>query len=117
MKVLNRSQRCEGGEGNRRVCIRKRKGFPGGSVVKNLLANVGDVGSIPGPGRSWKRKRQSTPVFLSGKSHQWATAHGITKVIKQQQKGNEEMGVFREGNRDHAGEGSFYRVLRAEDRR
>ena len=27
------------------------KGFPGGSVVKNLPANAGDVGSIPGPGR------------------------------------------------------------------
>ena len=27
-------------------------GFPGGSVIKNLLANAGDVGSIPGPGRS-----------------------------------------------------------------
>ena len=27
-------------------------GFPGGSVVKNLPADVGDVGSIPGPGRS-----------------------------------------------------------------
>ena len=26
-------------------------GFPGGSVVKNLLANVGDMGSIPGLGR------------------------------------------------------------------
>ena len=26
--------------------------FPGGSVVKNLLANVGDAGSIPGSGRS-----------------------------------------------------------------
>ena len=26
--------------------------FPGGSVVKNLPANAGDVGSIPGPGRS-----------------------------------------------------------------
>ena len=25
--------------------------FPGGSVVKNLLANVGDMGSIPGLGR------------------------------------------------------------------
>ena len=28
------------------------KGFPGGSVVKNLPANAGDVGSIPGSGRS-----------------------------------------------------------------
>ena len=27
-------------------------GFPGGSVVKNLPANAGDVGLIPGSGRS-----------------------------------------------------------------
>ena len=27
-------------------------GFPGGSVVKNLLANAGNEGSIPGSGRS-----------------------------------------------------------------
>ena len=27
-------------------------GFPGGSVVKNLLANAGDSGSIPGSERS-----------------------------------------------------------------
>ena len=27
-------------------------GFPGGSVVKNLLANIGAVGLIPGLGRS-----------------------------------------------------------------
>ena len=27
-------------------------GFPGGTVVKNLPANAGDTGSIPGPGRS-----------------------------------------------------------------
>ena len=29
-----------------------RLGFPGGSVVKNPPANAGDVGSIPGTGRS-----------------------------------------------------------------
>ena len=28
------------------------EGFPGGSVVKNLPASAGDVGSIPGSGRS-----------------------------------------------------------------
>ena len=28
------------------------QGFPGGSVVKNLSANAGDVGSILGLGRS-----------------------------------------------------------------
>ena len=27
-------------------------GFPGGSVVKNLPANTGDAGPIPGSGRS-----------------------------------------------------------------
>ena len=27
-------------------------GFPGGSVVKNAPANAGDMGSIPGLGRS-----------------------------------------------------------------
>ena len=27
-------------------------GFPGGSVVKNLPASVGEMGSIPDPGRS-----------------------------------------------------------------
>ena len=26
--------------------------FPGGAMVKNPLANAGDMGSIPGPGRS-----------------------------------------------------------------
>ena len=34
---------------------KKKKGFPGGSVIKNLFANAGDVrdaGSIPGAGRS-----------------------------------------------------------------
>ena len=30
----------------------KYAGFPGGAVDKNLPANAGDTGSIPGPGRS-----------------------------------------------------------------
>ena len=36
------------------VChgVSRLEGFPGGSVVKNLPANAGDVGSIPGLGRS-----------------------------------------------------------------
>ena len=29
-----------------------QEGFPGGAVVKNPLANAGDTGSSPGPGRS-----------------------------------------------------------------
>ena len=36
------------------VChgVSRLEGFPGGSVVKNLPANAGDVGLIPGLGRS-----------------------------------------------------------------
>ena len=30
----------------------KFKGFPGGSVVKNMPSNAGDTSSIPGLGRS-----------------------------------------------------------------
>ena len=30
----------------------RHQDFPGGTVVKNLPANAGDMGSSPGPGRS-----------------------------------------------------------------
>ena len=39
-------------------------GFPGGSEVKNLPVNVGDLGSIPGLGRS----PVCSPVFLQENS-------------------------------------------------
>ena len=46
------------------------RGFLGGSVVKNPLANAGDAGSISGSGRfPWRRKWQPILVFLPGKSH------------------------------------------------
>ena len=44
-------------------------GFPGGLEVKAFARNMGDPGSIPGSGRSWRRKWQPTPVFLPGESH------------------------------------------------
>jgi len=45
-------------------------GFAGGSVVKNLVVNTGDMGFIPGLGRfPWIWEREPTPVFLPGKSH------------------------------------------------
>ena len=82
------------------VCIQD---FPGGSVVKTLSANAGDIcrrcrfcpwfGKIP-----WRREWQSTPVFLPGKSHSqrilagynpWGckrTGHNLgTKATRQQQ--------------------------------
>ena len=45
-------------------------GFPGGTVVKNLLANTRDTSLIPGVGKvPWSRKWQPTLVFLPGESH------------------------------------------------
>ena len=44
--------------------------FPHSSVSKEFACSAGDLGSIPGSGRfPWRRKWQSTPVFLPGKSH------------------------------------------------
>jgi len=42
-------------------------GFPGGSVVNNLLANAGDTGSMPYPGRSHmpRSKQAHAPQLLS----------------------------------------------------
>ena len=34
------------------ICQRRDGGLPGGPVVKNLPCNMGDISSIPGPGRS-----------------------------------------------------------------
>ena len=55
-----------------------------GSVEKNLPANAGDVGSIPGLERSpGEGNGKPTPVFLPGKFHNrrvWrATVHGVTE--------------------------------------
>ena len=38
-------------------------------MVKNLPANAGNVGLIPGSGRSPGGRNATTPVFLLGKSH------------------------------------------------
>ena len=47
-------------------------GFPGGAVVKNLPASARDTGGRFDPWVRkipWRRKWQSTPVFLPGESH------------------------------------------------
>ena len=44
-------------------------GFPGGTVVKNPLANSGDVGSTPGLGRSLGEGNSNTLQYSSGKFH------------------------------------------------
>ena len=59
--------------------------FPGGSMVKNLPANAGDTGSIPGSGRSPGRGR-GNPVQYSclenpmDREAWWSTIHGVTRV-------------------------------------
>ena len=46
------------------------RGFPGGSVVKKLPANTGDMGSIfLGWEDPLQEEMQPTPVLLPGKSH------------------------------------------------
>ena len=42
-------------------------GFPGGSVIKNPPANVGDVGSIPGLGRSPEEEMATHSNILAWK--------------------------------------------------
>ena len=45
-------------------------GFPGGSAGKESAHNAGDLGLIPGLGRSpGEGKRLPTPVFWPGESH------------------------------------------------
>ena len=52
-------------------------GFPGGSVIKNLPANAGDVGSILGSGRS-PGEEMAIPAFLPGKSHEQRSLVGCS---------------------------------------
>ena len=59
------------------ILARSCWGFPGGSVLKNLLANAGGMGWIPG---SWRCPRegnwQPTPVFFPGESQGWGSLVG-----------------------------------------
>ena len=58
--------------------------YPGGSVVKNLPANTGDVNSVPGWGRS-PREGNGNPFqysFLGNPMDRGAcqaTVHGVAK--------------------------------------
>ena len=62
------------------------KGFPGGTVIKNLPAQAGDVGSIPGLERS-PGKENGNPLQYSclenpmDRGAWWAAVHGIAKEL------------------------------------
>ena len=54
-------------------------GFPGGSDCKASARNVGDLRFHPWVGKNpWRRKRQSTPVFLPRRSHGQRTLVGYS---------------------------------------
>ena len=61
-----------------------RRGFPGGSLVKNPPANAGNAGSIPGSGRSLG-VGNGNPLQYSclgnpmTRGAWWATGHGVAK--------------------------------------
>ena len=58
-------------------------GFPGSSVVKNLLANARDMGSILGKEDPLEEKMVTHSSGLAWKipltGVWWATVHGVTK--------------------------------------
>ena len=67
----------------------KGRGFRGGSVVKNLPTNAGDIGDtglIPGSGRSPGRAWQPTPVFLP------AVVHGQRSLVGYSPWGSQKIG-------------------------
>ena len=61
-------------------------GFPGGSMVKNPLAKAGNVGSIPGSGRSLG-DGNGNPLQYSclenpvNRKAWWATVHEVTNEL------------------------------------
>ena len=63
-------------------------GFPGGSEVKVSACNVGDLGSIPGLGRS-TGEGNGNPLQHSclenpmDRGAWWATVHGVTESRTQ----------------------------------
>ena len=58
-------------------------GFPGGSGVKNLPANAGNTGSVPGLGRS-TREGNSNPLQYSCLETPWTEKPGGLQSMRSQ---------------------------------
>ena len=92
-KKQRKKKQTEGAGGNRRQYSRTSgqlqkvyhtQGFPGGSAGKEPACNAGDLGSIPGLGRSpGEGNSYPAPVFWPGEFHElyspWGIVHGVTK--------------------------------------
>ena len=63
-------------------------GFPGGSVLKNLPANSGDVGLIPGSGRSLEREMATHCSILAWKMP-WTEEPGKLQSMGSQRAGHD----------------------------
>ena len=63
-------------------------GFPGGSDGKESTRNGGDVGSIPGSGRSPEEGHGNPPVFLPGESPWTEEAGGLQSMGSQRVRRN-----------------------------
>ena len=64
------------------------RGFPGGSVIKNLPANREDMSSIPGSGRSLGKGNGNLLQYSClgnpmDKGVWWATVHGVANSWTQ----------------------------------
>ena len=55
-------------------------GFSGDSAVKNLPANAGDVGSIPGSGRSLEKEMATHSSILAWRIP-WTEEAGVTDSL------------------------------------
>ena len=70
------------------ICFALQRGLPGGSVLKNLPANVGVLGLILGSGRSLG-EGNGNPLWYSclenamDRGGWWATVHGVAKSQTQ----------------------------------
>ena len=63
-----------------------KMGFPAGSVVKNLPANIRDKGLIPGSGRSLGEVNGNSLQYSClgnpmDREAWWATVHGVAKEL------------------------------------
>ena len=55
------------------------EGFPGGSVVKNPFANIGDVGFIPGLGRSSGEGNSNPSSIFLWETHRQRSREGYNR--------------------------------------
>ena len=80
--------------------------FPGGSLNKESACNAGDLGSIPGSGRSpSRRKWQPTPALLPGESHGQRSLVGYNPWGHKESDSTEWLALSSSRLWSHLGEG------------